>query len=464
MPYTFPNRQSFSSGEQASWSSPSRGTALFRLILGAVVPVLLSSPLLRGQTSASRAVGQTPGLGLASEAEGGDYILGSLRLSTSFTDNVLASDVHPVSDVDYAVQPGFSFAKTLGWLHTDWDFSPGLVKYQRISQRDRWTGAVVTNFDARPWEHWLIRVRNNYRVRTNPPFDTFNTKGPVDFFTGEGGGLILPLAEQISDEGNVDISYQPTETTTLQLSGFFRDYIYHPIHGTNISAGLVNSTAQAGRGQIYRRVSERAYLGAAYSLQDINFAFSNHTAGVLTQSVVGVGTFDITPAMELQIFAGPEYSKVRNQLLVNLGLVSVFIPVTEKVVSGTGGIIYTLHKDRTSLQLAGIRQVSGGPGLTAGAHSTKADFTVRRELGSHWYAELSAEYGIFTPIGLSTTSFDIHAVSGRAALEHRLSEHLSFELDFSHGHQQEVAEAHRRRVDVNFAMISLKYQIKRPLD
>jgi len=448
----------------ASRPHPSRSATLCRWILGAVTPLLVASPLLRAQPSALRSVGETPGLGLASEAEEGDFMVGSLRLSSTFTDNVLLSNTHPVSDVDYAVQPGFSIGKTLGWLHTDWDFSPGLVKYQRVDQRDRLTGAVVSNFDARPWEHWLIRVRNNYRVRTDPPFDTFNTKVPDTFFAGENGQLILPLAEQISDEGNVDISYQPTETTTLVLNGFYRDYIYHPIRGQNISSGLVNSQTKSGRAQLYRRLSGNAFLGAAYTYQDIDFAFTNHGAGVAAQSVVGVGTVDITPSMEFQIFAGPEYAQVRNQILLNFGLGSVFIPTTEDVLSTTGGAIYSLHKARTTLNLAGVREVSGGTGLTAGAHSTRGDFTIRREVGAHWYADLTAEYGLFTPIGVSSgSSFNIRALSGRVALDHRLTEHLSFEIDYSHGHQQQTSVTNPRRVDVDYAMISLKYQIKRAL-
>ncbi len=434
-----------------------------KLILGVLVPVLVASTSIRAQSTTTGAVGITPSMGLASQTEGaGDYIGGSLSLATSFTDNVLLSSVHPVSDVDYAIQPGFSFAKTLGWLSTTWDFSPALVKYQKIDQRDRLTGAIVTDIAAQPWEHFTIRIHNNYRVRTNPPFDTFATEPSSTYFGDEGGGTILPLAEQTSEEGTVDMTYQPTADTTIQMSGFFRDYIYHPIQGLD-NVSLVNSESEAGRVQVYRRLSERAYLGAAYSLDNINFSFKNHGAGVLSHSLVGVTTLDITPSMQLQVFAGPEYSIVNNQILVNLGLVNVFIPVTENVLSATGGMIYTLHKDRTSFQLAGVRQVSGGTGLVAGAHSTKVDLTVRRELGSHWYVDLSGEYGLFTPLGDSTTSFDIHAISARAAINHRLTEKLSIEADYSHGHQQQSSDALRRLVDVDFAMISLKYNIKHPL-
>jgi hypothetical protein len=434
-----------------------------KLILGVLLAVLVCSRSIQAQSSTSRAVGNTPGTALASEAEGGgDYIGGSLSLATSYTDNVLLSSTHPIGDVDYAIQPGFSFAKTLGWLSTTWNFSPGLVKYQKIDQRDRLTGAIVTDIDARPAEHLSIRIHNNYRVRTSPPFDTFTTEPPSTFFGGEGGGTILPLAEQISEEGNVDVSYQPTADTTLQVSGSFRDYIYNPIQGVENSS-LVNSESEAGRVQFYRRLSERAYLGAAYSLDNISFAFKNHGAGVISHSLVGTTTIDFTPSMQLQVFAGPEYSIVHNQLLVNLGLVNVFVPVTEDVLSATGGVIYTLHKDRSSLQFAAVRQVSGGTGLTAGAHSTKVDLTARRELGSHWYVALSAEYGLFTPLGDSATSFDIHAISARAALNHRITQNVSIEGDYSHGHQQQSSEALRRLVNVDFAMISIKYNIKRPL-
>jgi hypothetical protein len=408
-------------------------------------------------------VGQTPGLTLASEANAGDYLLGSVKLSTSFSDNVLLSNVNPQSDVDYGIQPALTVAKTLGWLHMTWDFSPGLVKYQRISQRDRLTGAVVTDISARPKERWTVRVRNNYMDRTNPPFDTFSSEPQSTFFEGTGGGTIIPLVNQTSEEGDVTITYQPGPRTTLEASGYFRDYIYHPIPGVTDSEGLINSESEIGRMQYFRQFSPRFTLGAAYSIQNIDFSFTNHSAGVRSNNVVGVGTLNITPTIQFQVFGGPEFATIHNQILLNLGIASVFLPVTENTVSGTGGAIFALHKDRSSLQLVATREVSGGTGLTAAAQSNKADFTFRREFASRWYGDLSGQYALFTPVGPGTGAFDIHAMSLRAGLNHKFSERLSIEIQLSRGQQEQTSQTFQRHVNVDFAQISLKYQIKRPI-
>jgi hypothetical protein len=434
-----------------------------KLILGIWLAFLVATAPVQAQSTPSPAVGQTPGLTLASEANGGDYLLGSVKLSSSFSDNVLLSSVHPLSDLDYGVQPALTVAKTLGWLHMTWDFSPGLVKYQRINQRDRLTGAVVTDIEARPKERWTIRVRNNYMIRTNPPFDTFSSEPSSTFFVGEGGGTIIPLVNQTSEEGDATITYQPGPRTTLEASGYFRDYIYHPIPGVTDSEGLVNSKSEIGRLQYYRKVSPRFSLGASYSFQNIDFSFTNHSAGVRSHSVVGVGTLNITPTMQFQVFGGPELAQIHNQILLNFGIANVFLPVTENTVSGTGGAIFALHKDRNTLQLAGTREVSGGTGLTAAAQSNKVDFTFRRELASRWYGEISGQYALFTPVGPGSSGLDIRAMSVRAGLSHKFTERFSIEIQLSRGQQEQTSPTIRRHVNVDFGQISLKYQIKRPI-
>ncbi len=435
----------------------------WRLALGVLISVFVASACLQAQSSTTGAVGETLGLGLPPDGGEDNFLVAGVSLSSILTDNVLLSSGHPLTDIDYAVQPSLSIAKRFGWLRTKWDVSPALVKYQRIGQRDRLTGTAIADIEARPWERWLIRVSNAYQVQTNPPFDTLTTEPQSRFFQGEGGGTILPLAGQTSEDGTVDISYKASESTTLQLSGFYHDYLFHAVPGLNISSSLANSQSKVGRAQVYKRLSRRAYLGVAYSLQDIGFSFQDHTAGVLSQSLIGVATYEIRPDMQIQFFGGPGYSRIHNQILLNLGILSLFIPVTETVASPTGGVVYAVQKNRTSLQLAGVRQVSGGTGLTAGVQSTNADFMVRRKLYSRWYGEVGGSYGLFTPLGQTSTSFNIRALSGRIALTRQLSEHLSIELNFSRGHEQETTAAIRSRVDADFAMISLKYQVKKPI-
>jgi len=430
--------------------------------LAALVLLLAGTARLNAQT-AGMPVGQTPGITLPSQAEGGDYLLGAAKLSTSFSDNVLLSSENPQSDFIYAIQPSFTVAKTIGWMHMTWDFVPGYVKYQRIAQRDRLTGAVVTDIDAKPTERWSVRVRNNYQVRRDPHFGDFAAEPVSTYFQGTGGGTILPLADQTVEEGNLDVAYQVGPATTLVGSFYFRDYSYQPVPGVEVSQYLVNSVSAIGRGQFFHQISPRLALGAAYTYQDISYSFSNHTAGVRASGAVGVGTFKITPAIQLQFFGGPDFSQVQNQILVGLGGTSVFIPVNENVTSGAGGVILALHKDRNSLQIAVTRELSGGTGFTAAAVSNKADLTVRHEFSNRWYGEISSEYAVLTPLGSTGSGFDIHALSIRAGLTHKFNQHFSIEIQAAHGTQDQTMNSVLRRVNVDFGMISLDYQIKHPI-
>jgi hypothetical protein len=401
---------------------------------------------------------------LASQAQTGDYLLGTIKASTSYTDNVLLSSSNSISDVDYGIQPGIAIAKTLGWLRTTLDFNPGLVKYQRIDQRDRVTGALITDFTGKPLEHWTIDLSNNYQIRTNPPFDTFAPQQTTTYYNGEGGGAITPLVNLTTDEADLNITYQPSDRTTFQGSLSYQDYVYHPIPGVNDSQGMVNSQMEYGRFQFYRQYSPRFLLGASYSLQNVDFSFTNHSAGVRANNFVGVGTFKFTPAIQLQVFGGPVLAHINNQILVNIGIAAIYLPESANTVSGTGGAILSLHKDKDTMQFVATREVSGGSGFTGASQSNKLDLSIRREFSPHWFGAISGQYALYTPMGpTSNTGFELHVRSGEVSLTRMISEKFSIDFQFSRGQQLELTQGTRRYVDVDLALFTVKYQFKRPI-
>jgi len=449
----------------AGWLDRPHGRRVARAGKWALEAMLLcfaTASLVQAQTGA---LGQAPGMALASEAQTGDYLLGTMKLSSGFTDNVLLSTANGLSDVYYGIQPGVAFSRSLGWLHTTWEFSPWLVKYQKIDERDRLSGSFVTDFTARPWDHWTFDLNNSFQVRTNPPFDTF-APPPVTstYYYGEGGTIIAPLDNLTTDEADFDVSYQPTDRTIFQGSLFYQTYAYHPIPGLNLTQGLVDSRSEYGRLQFYRQFSPRFLLGASYSLQNVDFSFTNHSAGVLAHSFVGVGTFKITPAIQLQLFGGPVLAHIDNQILVIIGGAGIYLPVSADTLSGTGGAIFSVHKDRTTMQLVVTRQVSGGSGFTGASQSNKADLSIRREFSSRWTFALSGQYALYTPIGpTNNTSFELHVRSAQASLTRRLTERLSLDFQITRGQQLELTRATRRYVDVDFAQFTLTYQFRHPI-
>jgi len=68
-----------------------------------------------------------------------------------------------------------------------------------------------------------------------------------------------------------------------------------------------------------------------------------------------------------------------------------------------------------------------------------------------------------TPLGSTGSGFDIHALSIRAGLTHKFNQHFSIEIQAAHGTQDQTMNSVLRRVNVDFGMISLDYQIKHPI-
>ncbi|MGC2543598.1 MAG: hypothetical protein WA372_20535, partial [Candidatus Sulfotelmatobacter sp.] len=208
--------------------------------------------------------------------ERSNYLRGGLAFTSAYTDNAVGSvDGHAVSDVSYSVAPFVALDETTPRLHIVSTYAPGFTFYQRESALNEQDQNASINLQYRLSPHVTLSARDGFQKSSN----VFNqpdlaAAGAVSGGTQQGNfSVIAPIADHLSNAGNIGISSQFAANSMIGLSGTFTN-LHYPNQAE--VPGLFDSSSQAGSVFYSLRASKMHYLGVTYEYQRL---LSYPTAG-----------------------------------------------------------------------------------------------------------------------------------------------------------------------------------------
>jgi len=387
--------------------------------------------------------------------ERANYLRGGVTFNTAYSDNVLgATSSTPVSDMSYSVWPTISIDETSSRLHWTLSYAPGFTFYQRVSARNEADQNLSLGLQYRLSPHVTVSVRDSFQKSS----DVFNQPdqglaGAVSWAAlGANDSVIAPLADRLSNDGNAGITYQFSANSMIGASAAFTN-----LHYPNPSEvpGLYDAASRGGSGFYSYRLSKQHYIGATYQYQELLSYPAGGTNQTQTDGAFVFYTFYPAPTFSLSLFGGPQYYSAGPQYLS-----ATLSPApASQSWSPAAGASVNWQARHTGVALSYSHSVSGGGGLIGAVELDSANLSARQQITRNFSASLAGAYannGV-----LAVSALGGHSVSGSAALQRQVGEHLNFQAGYTRLHQNYGFLA--ANPDTNREWVAISYQFARPL-
>jgi opacity protein-like surface antigen len=245
------------------------------------------------------------------------------------------------------------------------------------------------------------------------------------------------------------------------VSGNYYFVNYGSVAGTPGISGFIDSRSASGAGFYAHRFSNRHWIGATYSFQQLMFDPGGRTT---VHRALGFYSLILGPHMALSLWAGPQYSTTFiSTVLVAQPSAGATLALPAQW-SPTGGVMYSWEGSRTSLHAGYSRLISDGSGVTEAVTSQQADAEFRRRLAARWTATAGVAYARNNPLRTLSKTAPLRSFQGNAGIGYRLTDNLG--IDLSYGRQQQQYEyvlLPSATASQNRVWFSLSYIFARPL-
>jgi len=391
-------------------------------------------------------------LSLGAESERANYLRGGLRFSTTYDDNVLTNSSRATSDMSYSIWPWISLNQSRPRLKWSFSYSPGFTFYQKNTNLNKADHLFETKLEYRLSPNVTLHLRDAYSKSSNF-FSQFeqNPGGGTSSvgLQGQNNSVIPPLAERISNAGDVQLTYQISQYGMVGMTGSFSQLRY-PDRAQ--AGGLLDADVKAGELFYTHRVSKRNYLGATYRYQDL--LASPSSVETQTHSLVVFYTIYFRPTFSLSAFAGPEYAETQ----------APHVKVQQDVSPAAGGS-FGWQGRYTSLAVSVSRRVTDGGGLGSAVRAEDARASFRRQFTKALNARLDAGYTLNHLLAPTIESgVGGHTLFGGFSVLQSLRPQLELELAYTRLHQSYSNLTNLFNMpDRNRVSISLSYRFERAL-
>jgi hypothetical protein len=386
--------------------------------------------------------------------ERSNYLRAGLTFTTAYSDNVFVNaSGNPMSDVSYSIFPNIALDQTTPRLHWVLSYAPGFTFYQRESSGDQANQNFSGNFRCRLSPHVTLILGDSLQKASSlldqPGLAPAAVTGSAQ---GVGAAVIAPLADQLTNTGNAEITYQFSANAMIGASGSFSN-----LHYSNSAQvpGLADSSSQGGSAFYNQRLAKKHYLGASYQYQRILANLTGRQSETQTQAVMAFYTFYPQPSLSFSVSAGPQHSDISQSPLPSA---KAWSPA---VTASMGW-----QARRTSLAISYSRVVSGGGGLVGAFHANSANLSLRQQLSRNWSGQIVGAYSInktVTPLSFLSSPGG-HAISGGASIQRTLGQHLNAAAGYTRLHQSYGGiPAISTAPDTSREWLSVSYQFARPL-
>lgn len=409
-------------------------------------------PVVSGQTYPS-----TP-----TSEERTNYLRGGVGFISSYSNNAAESaNGQPISQLSYIITPMVALDETTSRLHFNFTYSPGFSFYQRTSDLNSANQNAAIVFSYRLSPHVTLSARDSV-MKTSSVLNQpdFAPGGPV---TGGAEGanfsVIAPVADLLTNSGNVGLTYQFSANQMIGANGTFSNLHYpNPAQVT----GLYDSSSQGGSVFYSHRVTRMHYFGVTYQYQRL---IAQPTIGLnetQTHAILGFYTMYPSARLSVSLFGGPQYSDTMEPPIAPL---PAAMPAARAWTPAVGGSLSWQGRLNT-FAMSYSHIISGGGGLNGAVHMDSATASWRQTIAKNLNATVSGAYiqnnviGGFALPGASNG----HTVSGTVSLQRQFHQNVNMQLGYTRLHQDYSGVSVVSALpDTNREFISLSYQFSKPV-
>jgi len=405
--------------------------------------------------------GQSYSTAFIPEAERSNYVRGGVTFTSAYIDNALGgSSGAPISDISYSVTPTLTLDQTTPRLHSSFTYAPGFTSYQKETYLNEADQNAAMNFAYRLSPHITLSASDNLHKSSS----VFNQPDLGSIVTPSGGAqqanlsVIAPLAERLSNNANVSLTYQFSLSNMIGATGSFSN-----LHYPNASEvpDLYDASSQSGSIFYSFRLSRMHYFGATYQYQRL---LSYLPAGVSeTQTHAGIFFYSLIPSrwFSFSLFGGPQYSETVQPAQPQLQLQALNADSWNPAVGGSVG----LQSRITGLAVSYSHVISGGGGLVGAVHMDHASLAIKQRLTAHLNASMAGSYTQNNFVGTAIDgNYNGHSLIATASITQQFGEHVSAQLAYSRLHQDYSGVAIlSTNPNTNRESIAISYHFSRPL-
>lgn len=393
--------------------------------------------------------------------ERSNYFRGGLAFTGAYTDNAVGSITgHPVSDVSYSVAPFAELDETTSRLHLALRYAPGFTFYQRESGLNQADQNASIDLHYRLSPHVTVSARDGFQKSSS----VFNQPDLAAAGAVAGGAqepnlsVIAPIADLLSNFGNVGISYQFAANGMVGASGTFTN-LHYPNQAE--VPGLYDASSQGGSVFYSLRVSKMHYVGATYQYQRFLSYPSEGQNETQTHAILFYYTLYATSKFSMSMFGGPQYADTVQPPLAPFNLV---LPPSRAWTPAAGGS-FSWQGRLNSLAVSYSHLISGGGGLFGAVHMDSATASIRQQITRSLSGSLTGAYAQNDILGsLLAGGNNGHTISGTASLHQQFGEHISVDLGYTRLHESySNVPVLSLTPNTNREFVSVSYHFSRPL-
>jgi hypothetical protein len=270
--------------------------------------------------------------------------------------------------------------------------------------------------------------------------------------------VIAPIADRLSNSGNVVLTYQFALNGMVGVGGTFSNL--HYLNEAQVP-GLYDASSQGGSAFYSFRVSRMHYLGATYQYQRL---VSYPTLGLSETQTHGVLLFyTLYPSarFSISLFGGPQHSDTVQPPIppfnIQLPNVQSWSPAAGASMGWQGRL--------NSFGASYSHVISDGGGLIGAVHMDNASAFIRQQLKRSLSISVDGAYTKNEILGgLASGSSNGHSVSGTASLQQQFGQHMDVQLGYTRLHQDyRDVPILASTPNTNRVFVSFSYQFTRPL-
>ena len=397
---------------------------------------------------------------LTTSGERSNYLRGGLAFTSAYTDNAVGPvNGHPVSDVSYSVWPTIALDETTPRLHFTLTYAPGFTFYQRESSFNEADQNASIDLQYRLSPHVTFSARDGFQKSSNVFNQPDLASATAVSGSTQGGNfsVVAPIADRLSNSGNVGISYQFAANSMVGAGGTFTN-LHYPNQATEVP-GLFDSSSQGGLAFYSVRVSKINYFGATYQYQRLVSFPAPGTNETQTHALLFFYTMYPRKSVSISVFGGPQYADNGPQFSLTGTAPS---PASQSWNPAAGGSV-SWQGRLSSLAISYSHLISSGGGLIGAVKMDSVSALIHQQLLRTLSATVAGGYtenDLLTAAPLS--SGNGHTISGTASLQQQFHEHFNLQLGYTRLHQ-DYAVAALAVPDTNREFVSISYQFSRGL-
>jgi hypothetical protein len=398
---------------------------------------------------------------LVTSEERSNYLRGGLAFTSAYTDNALGSvSGQPVSDVSYSVAPFIELDESTPRLHVITTYAPGFTFYQRNSSRNESDQNASIDLTYRLSPHVTFSARDGFQKSSN----VFNQPDLASAAAVSGGtqeanlSVIAPIANRLSNTGNVGITSQVAANAMVGASGTFTN-LHYP-NQTEVP-GLFDSSSQAGSVFYSLRISKMHYVGATYEYQRLVAYTTGGQSETQTHALLFFYTLYATPRFSVSFFGGPQHSDTVQPPLAPL---QIQLPEA-KAWTPAAGASLGWQSRLTNVAVSYSHIISGGGGLIGAVKMDSASASIRQQMTRSLSGSVAGGYVQNDVLGSALTAgTNGHTISATASLQQQFGEHINLQLGYTRLHQDYSGVAVLATTpNTNREFVSISYRFSRPL-